>query len=57
MTPEQSANNINQTKKAAELVAFIHGALFSPALSMLQQALDKYYIYHFPGLTQQTQQQ
>jgi len=56
-SPEQRANNVNQTKKAAALVAFAHGALFSPALSTLQQALDKNYVNHFPGLTPQTLRQ
>lgn len=42
---------INQTTKPAELVAFAHAALFSPALSTLQKALNKNYISNFPGLT------
>jgi len=47
----QKANNINQTQKAAELVAFAHRSFFSPAISTLQQALTKNYINHVPGLT------
>ena len=35
----------------AELVAFGHAALFSPALSTLEKALRNRYITHFPGLT------
>jgi hypothetical protein len=35
----------------AERVAFMHAALFSPALSTLQKALDNNYITDFPGLT------
>jgi hypothetical protein len=45
---------VNQTTKPAELVAFAHGALFSPALSTLQTALDKNYLTNFPGLTSNT---
>jgi hypothetical protein len=37
-----------------ELVVFAHAALFSPALSTLQHALQKHYIMHFPGLTEKT---
>ena len=35
----------------AELVAFAHAALFSPALSTLKRALDKGFLTNFPGLT------
>jgi len=56
-TIEQSAHNVNHTQKAAEIVAFAHGALFSPALSTLQKALAKNYINNFPGLTEQTLRQ
>jgi hypothetical protein len=38
----------------ADIVAFMHAALFSPAISTLTQAIDKGYIHHFPGLTAQT---
>jgi hypothetical protein len=51
--PEQ-ALLVNHTTKPAELVAFAHAALFSPALSMLQTALDKGFITHLPGLTPAT---
>jgi len=50
----ESAHNVNQTHKTAELVAFAHAAFFSPANSTLQQALDKNYVNHFPGLTSQS---
>jgi len=50
----ESAYNVNQTQKTAKLVAFAHAAFFSLANSMLQQALDKNYINHLPGLTSQT---
>ena len=35
----------------ADLVAFSHAALFSPALSTLDQALQKNYLSSLPGLT------
>jgi hypothetical protein len=35
----------------AELVAFAHAALFSPALSTLHRALSKGFITNFPGIT------
>jgi hypothetical protein len=35
----------------AEIIAFAHAALFSPALSTLHQALEKGYLINFPGLT------
>ena len=35
----------------ADLVAFTHAALFSPALSTLVIALDKGFLTNFPGLT------
>lgn len=40
-----------QSATTAELVAFAHAALFSPALSTLKVALDRGYIAHFMGLT------
>jgi len=48
---KQKAHNVNHTQKASELVAFAHGSFFSPAISTLQQALNKNYINHIPGLT------
>ena len=42
---------INQSAKPAELVAFSHAALFSPAITTLQKALSHKYIHGFPGLT------
>ena len=49
-------NAINFSASASQLVAFAHAALFSPALSMLQRALDKNFLPPFPGLTAQTLQ-
>jgi hypothetical protein len=40
--------------KTAELVAYAHAALFSPALSTLELALQPGYVRHFPCLTLQT---
>ena len=37
----------------AEIVAFAHAALFSPALSTLSTALTKRYLTNFPGLSLQ----
>jgi hypothetical protein len=42
------------TRTAPELVAFAHATLFSPALSMLENALKHGYLTNFPGLTAQT---
>ena len=39
---------------SAELVAFAHACLFSPALSTLKRALDCGYLPHFMGLTSTT---
>jgi hypothetical protein len=39
------------TPAMADLVAFAHATLFSPALSTLEQALQHGYITNFPGLT------
>jgi hypothetical protein len=38
----------------AELVAYSHATLFSPALSTLEHALKKGYVRNFPGLTAKT---
>ena len=38
----------------AELVAFAHAALFSPAPSTLAIALKKGFVQYFPGLTEKT---
>lgn len=35
----------------AEIVAFTHAALFSPALSTLEHALTKGFLINFPGMT------
>jgi hypothetical protein len=42
--------------KAAALVVYSHAALFSPAISTLEQALKPGYIRNFPGLTAKTLQ-
>ena len=44
------ANAANSDPTMAQQVAFSHAALFSPALSTLQTALDNNYITGFPGL-------
>jgi len=51
---DNSAYNVNQSHKTADLVAFSHTAFFSPAHTTLQQALSKNYVNHFPGLTVQS---
>jgi Reverse transcriptase (RNA-dependent DNA polymerase) len=48
-----SANAAAGSSKPADLVAFAHAALWSPALSTLEKALEKKYISNIPGLTQQ----
>jgi len=59
-TQQQDTNKIEQSAqcqsntKSSRLVAFAHGAFFSPAFSTLQQALAKNYINNFPGLSEQT---
>ena len=52
--PEQLSLAAVATATPADLVAFAHAALFSPALSTLQLALDRGYISQFPGLTAQS---
>ena len=42
--------------KAADIVAFMHAALGSPAVSTLLRALKHNYVYGFPGLTERTLQ-
>ena len=50
--PVQEASNAAiGSATPAQLVAFAHAALFSPALSTLEQALRKNFIPHFPGLS------
>ena len=49
--PTGTANfAVNQSAKPADIVAFAHAALFSPAITTLQKALEKNYIA-LPGLT------
>ncbi|KAI2495546.1 hypothetical protein MHU86_18991 [Fragilaria crotonensis] len=45
------SNAAIQSATPAELVAFAHAALFSPALSTLQKAIDNGYLPNFLGLT------
>ena len=40
-----------QTPSTKQLIAFYHGALFSPVLSTLTNAIQKGYLHGFPGLT------
>ena len=42
------------TTSAADIVAFQHASLGSPVLSTLKQALDRGYVFGFPGLTSRT---
>jgi hypothetical protein len=51
--PPFSANAAAGSSKPADLVAFSHAALWSPALSTLEKALEKKYISNIPGLSQQ----
>jgi hypothetical protein len=48
-----SANAAAGSSKPADLVAFAHAALWSPALSTLEKALERKYISNIPGLSQQ----
>jgi hypothetical protein len=48
--PPFSANAAAGSSKPADLVAFAHAALWSPALSTLEKALEKKYISNIPGL-------
>jgi hypothetical protein len=48
--PVQFANAIGDPT-TAELVAFVHATLFSPALSTIESAIGKGYLTNFPGLT------
>ena len=51
-TPAMVTPAINQhSNTMAELVAFAHAALFSPAMSTLKMALRKGFLPLFPGLT------
>jgi hypothetical protein len=49
--PKPASNATIQSATPAQLVAFSHAALFSPALSTLQSALDKNLLPDFPGLS------
>jgi hypothetical protein len=52
---EAEANALQQDSASPKnTVAFMHAALFSPAVSTLTKALDKGYIHHFPGLNSST---
>ena len=67
ITPPEQANHADTTNTyvefagaavgsatPAELVAFTHAAMFSPALSTLEKALNKGYLHNLPGLTATT---
>jgi hypothetical protein len=49
--PQQASNAIIQSANPPQLVAFAHAALFLPALSTLQSALDKHLLPGSPGLS------
>jgi len=51
---KQTAMSAVGSATPAELVAFAHATLFSPALSTLETALTKGYLTNFPGLTRTT---
>jgi hypothetical protein len=44
-------NSAIRAPKAAELVAYAHATLFSPALDTLEKALHHSYVHNFPRLT------
>ncbi len=48
--PTASANAALRTASAADLVAFAHAALFSPALSTLEEALRQGHLPEFAGI-------
>ena len=52
-TPIPLANIVNFSTKAKDIVAFLHAAFYSPALSTLRQALMRNFIT-IPGLTLKT---
>jgi hypothetical protein len=54
ITPQ--VNSAIGAPKAAELVAYAHATLFSPALDTLEKALRRGYVRNFPGLTAKTLQ-
>ena len=49
--PTYFAASAISTPKAADLVAFAHAALFSPAFSTFEKALADSFLINFPGLT------
>ena len=49
----ESSNAAVASATPAELVAFAHATLFSPALSTLDQALQKNFLPNFPGLSRE----
>lgn len=51
---QANATVLPSSAKAADIVAFMHAALFSPAISTLTTALDKGYVHNFPGLSSKT---
>ena len=52
--PDAAALTTIGYPQAAELVAYSHAALFSPALSTLEKALQRGYVRNIPGLTAKT---
>jgi len=53
-SPTFHANTALGSATAADLVAFAHAALFSPALSTLEEALRRGHVPEFAGLTLST---
>ena len=53
-TPPLQAHLALSSMKPVDLVAFSHAALFSPALSTLESALQKNLLLGFPGLSLRT---
>jgi hypothetical protein len=53
-TPDEVAAAAVGSAKPADLVAFAHASMFSPALSTLHEALAKDYLPGIPGLTAAT---
>jgi len=52
--PHVAATAVNLPTKVSDLVAFSHGALFSPTIKTLAEALRKEFIVGFPGLTKES---
>jgi len=52
--PPASANAAIGSATTADMVAFAHGALFSPSFSTLEEALRRGHVPEFAGLTLKT---